>query len=82
MAKQHKEMDYAAQINNALREYEDCEDYRYYKQHSIDWICNRIDWCWKFRKITEQQMNQFCDRVCEIMELDQGFNFFAGGTMG
>lgn len=81
MAKLRKVNDYAAQINNALREYEDCEDYRHYKQHSIDWICNRIDWCWKFRKITEQQMNQFCDRVCEIMELYQGFNFFAGGTM-
>ena len=81
MKKQHKEMDYAAQINKAIRQYEDCEDYRPYKQYSIDWICNRIDWCWKFRKITKQQMNQFCDRVCEIMELYQGFNFFAGGMM-
>lgn len=78
MAKQRKGTDYAAQINDAIKEY---EDYHPYKQHSIDWICNRIDWCWKFRKITKEQMEQFCDRICEIMELYGGLNFFAGGTM-
>ena len=66
--KQRKEMDYAAQIDKAIRQYEDCEDYRPTKQHTAEWICNRISWCWKYRKITLDQMHNFADRAVWILE--------------
>lgn len=31
-------------------------------------IAYKIDWCWKFKKITEKQMNELCDRVTNIFE--------------
>lgn len=57
--------DYYKQIDNALRSY---EEYKPYHQYSIDWITDRIDWCWKFRKITEDQMEELANRAIEIME--------------
>lgn len=63
-----REIDYAAQIDKALRQYEDCADYRPTKQYPVSWICNRISWCWKFRKITERQMDEFCDRAVAAMK--------------
>lgn len=39
-----------------------------YKFHDIHWVCDRIDWCWQFRKITEEQMEELVDRVCEVMD--------------
>ena len=58
-------MDYLKQLNDALAEY---EQFKPYKTHSIDWICDRISWCWKWRKITEDEKNNFCDRIIYIME--------------
>jgi len=59
-------MDYFRQIDKALKEY---EDYKPYPQHSVEWIANRITWCWKFRKITEKQKNDFCDRTISVIEI-------------
>ena len=58
-------MNYEQQIDKAIKEYENC---RPYHQHSIEWICNRIDWCWKWRKINEKNKNDFVDRIVKIME--------------
>lgn len=55
-------------INAAIREY---EWYKPYKQYSIDWICSYIDWCWKWRKITEAQKDELCDRIIKVMEEDR-----------
>jgi len=57
--------DYYKEINDALISY---EEFKSYHQHSIDWITDRIDWCWKFRKITKDQMEELCDRVIKIIE--------------
>ena len=57
--------DYYEEINKALLEY---EEFKPYTRHSIDWITDRIDWCWKFRKITEQQTNELADRVITLLE--------------
>ena len=57
--------EYFKQIDNALKDY---EQYKPYKRYSIDWICSRIDWCWKFKHITESQMSSLADRVCEVMK--------------
>lgn len=35
----------------------------------ISWCANRIDWCWKFRKITSQQKDELCDRVIALFEI-------------
>lgn len=59
--------DYSAQLNTALTEY---ENRRPYKQYSIDWICDRIDWCWKWKKITEKEKDSFCERIVKVMEGD------------
>ena len=53
------------QIHKALLEY---EEYKPYKTKSIDWICNRIDWCWKWRKISAECKDNFCDRIIEVMK--------------
>ena len=57
--------DYYKEINNALKSY---EDYKPYHQYGIDWITDRIDWCWKFRKITKDQMEELADRIIKILE--------------
>ena len=53
------------EINKALQSY---ETFKPYHIKSIDWICNRITWCWKWKKITKEQMEELCDRVTKIME--------------
>lgn len=53
------------QIENAIQSY---ENYKPYHQHTIEWICNRIDWCWKWRKISKERMNEFIDRIIKVME--------------
>ena len=55
--------DYYKEIDEALRSY---EDYKPYHTRSIGWAANRIDWCWKFRHITEEQMKELADRATEI----------------
>lgn len=62
--------DYYKEIDNALKSF---EDFKPYHTKSIDWICNRIDWCWKFRHITEQQMNELADRAVSVMSMRKYF---------
>jgi hypothetical protein len=58
-------MNYVKQIDRVLKQY---EEHRAYKVHSIDWICDRISWCWKWRKISEWDKDDFCERIIFIME--------------
>ena len=51
-------------INKALSQHENGS----YKMYSLDWIANRIDWAWKWRKITEPQMEELADRICKVFE--------------
>jgi hypothetical protein len=53
------------EIDKALQSYENCKPYH---THTIEWIADRISWCWKWRKITEEQMHELCDRVVNILE--------------
>lgn len=55
-----KTRNYYKEINTALKSY---EEYKSWHEKSIDWICNRIDWCWKWKKITEEQMEELAERV-------------------
>lgn len=60
-----KKKNYYAEIDKALKEH---EEYKPCKQHTTEWICNRIDWCWRWRKINEEQMNELVDRVIKVMK--------------
>jgi hypothetical protein len=56
--------DYYKEIDTPLTRLEQGK----YPTHDIDWVCNRIDWCWRFRKITTAQMAELADRACAYME--------------
>ena len=56
---------YYEEINKALSSY---EEYKAYHPYKLEWITDRIDWCWKWRKITEEQKNELCDRVISIFD--------------
>lgn len=60
-----KERNYYQEIDNAISQHERVGGY---KQFTISWICDRIDWCWKFRHINEEQKNELCDRIIAVME--------------
>lgn len=56
---------YYKEIDSALKPYELNKPYKIY---SLDWIADRIDWAWKWRKITKEQMEELADRVVKIYE--------------
>lgn len=56
---------YYDEIDKALVRYETGMNY---KTHSMDWICDRIDWCYKWKKITEKQMEELAARATEVLE--------------
>lgn len=47
MKKSKKEKNYYKEINTALKSF---ETFKPYHPHSIEWVCDRITWAWKFRK--------------------------------
>ena len=53
------------QINTAIISY---EEYKPYHDKTIEWICDRIDWAWKWRKITREQMEELANRATNILE--------------
>lgn len=55
--------DYYKEIDTALNRYEN----GLYPTRKISWITDRIVWCYKFRNITEEQMNALCDRSIAVM---------------
>lgn len=61
----NNQKDYYKEINDALVSY---EEFKPYHTKSIDWICNRIDWCYKWRKITKEQMEELTDRIINILK--------------
>ena len=63
--KAKQKRDYYAEIDTALQSY---ENYKPWHDKSISWICDRIDWCWKFKHITENQMTELVERVCKVMD--------------
>ena len=65
MKKEKKQRKYYQEIDMALKDY---EEYKPWHDKNIDWICNRIDWCWKFRHITKEQMEELADRCCKVLE--------------
>ena len=63
--KRKAQKNYYAEIDSALTSYENCKSWH---EKSIPWICDRIDWCWKFKHITREQMEELADRVRRVLE--------------
>jgi hypothetical protein len=61
----NNQKNYYKEIDNVLQTY---ENYKPYHTKDIDWVCNRIDWCWKWRKITKEQMEELANRAVEILK--------------
>ncbi len=57
--------DFYKEIDTALKSY---EDFKPYHVRDIDWICNRIGWCWKWKKISQSQMEELSNRAVLILE--------------
>lgn len=53
------------QIDKALLEY---ETYHPRPSKSLEWIADRIDWCWKWRKISEKEMVNLAERTTKLFE--------------
>ena len=49
-------------IDKALYQHE-CNGYY---ERSLDSIADYIDWAWKWRKITKEEMESAADRVCKL----------------
>ena len=58
-------VNFYASLDKYIKQY---EQHKPYKEVSIDYICTRIDWCWKWRKITRFEMEELTDRICKIMK--------------
>lgn len=56
-------MKYYNEIDVVLKSY---ENYAPYHDKDMSWVANRIDWCWKWRKITREQMEELADRATKI----------------
>lgn len=56
---------YYDQIDKAIKSYE-----QFMPCHSMgaDKICDKIDWCWKWRKISQDQMHNLVDRIVYLMD--------------
>ncbi len=51
-------------IDKALKQH---EKHGYYER-SLESIADYIDWAYKWRKITEAQKDEVCDRICALFD--------------
>ena len=56
---------YYNQIDEVLKSYENNAPYH---TRNMDWAANRIAWCWKWKKITKEQMVKLADRATAIFD--------------
>ena len=59
---------YYEEIDRAIKSY---ESNRTWHEKTISWICDRIDWCHKWHKITEEETHELCTRIVDIMENEE-----------
>jgi hypothetical protein len=57
--------DYYKEIDEVVSSY---EQYKPYHTKDIDWAANRVDWAWKWRKITKPQVEELADRITKVYE--------------
>lgn len=52
-------------IDAALKSHENGKQYH---ERSLDSIASYIDWAWQFKKITEAEKDEVCDRICALYD--------------
>lgn len=57
--------DYYHELDLAIQAY---EQHKPYKRYSTDFITDKICWCWKWKKITEEQTHELADRMTKVFE--------------
>ena len=40
---------------------------------SIDWCCECVDWLWKWRKITPEAKDYYCERIIAYFERSNSY---------
>lgn len=58
-------IEFYQKIDSWLKEH---ENYKPVKTKSLSDIADYIDWAWRWRKITEAQKDNVCNRICELFE--------------
>ena len=53
-------------IDKALKQHENHK----YAERSLDSIADYINWAWKWRKITREEMENAADRVCALYDIE------------
>jgi len=51
-------------IDRILKQHENHK----YAERSLESIANYIDWAWKWRKLSEKEKDEVCDRICVLFE--------------
>lgn len=41
-----------------------------YTPYNVSWCIARIDWAWKWRKITKEQMDELAGRCCALLDTE------------
>lgn len=59
-------------IDRAIKQH---EKHGYYER-SLSSIADYISWAWKWRKITEAEKDDACDRVCALLEGEINGNIY------
>ena len=58
--------DFYEEINRSLTPIEK----GHYSARTLDWCVNRVDWCWKWRKISQEQMEELANRICACYDAE------------
>ena len=58
-------IDYYKELDEAIKSY---ELHKSWHKYTLDRLADRIDWCWRWRKITESQMGELASRMCEVLK--------------
>ena len=61
---------YYDELDQALKSY---EEFKSWHEKNVSWICDRIAWCYKWKKITEEETDELTDRICKVM--DRSFKY-------
>ncbi len=54
-------------LDKALKEHEEYG----YALHSLSWIADRIVWAYKWRHISQKEMNELADRTAKLFEREK-----------
>lgn len=63
--KNYTKKDYYKEIDKALKSYEENKPWHL---QDMSWISDRIDWCWKWKKITKEQKDELCERTISLFK--------------